>query len=323
MLRMIFTAEDRCRVRLASGAHPTWELILSINSLQDPHLPLEYRGWRATVLTGARRAAARWRCLKTAAELVPAGNFPDFLTPALDETDVGAHFDTILSQPKAVLREDIVRTFARQRRVPRWARTVYSDGSTRDVVHALRQYSDLVLGPARPVLDRRVETDRARYAEHLLSGGVEALLANLHPSIRWRDPVLEADYPRDRTVALDGRGLVLVPTHFCWGEPVTFIDAAQQPMLVCPAVGVVPQEPVGTREDQLAGLVGRTRARLLCALAADASTTALAARLGVSPAAVSQHTKTLRTAGLITTTRESAGVHHSLTALGKAFLGTR
>ncbi|MFC5116662.1 ArsR/SmtB family transcription factor [Amycolatopsis halotolerans] len=323
MLRMIFTAEDLCRVRVASGAHPTWELILSINSLQDPHLPLEYRGWRATVLTGARRAPARWRCLKAAAELVPAGNFPDFLTPALDETDVGAHFETILAQPRAALREDIVRTFARHRRVPRWARTVYADGSTRDVVHALREYSDLVLGPARPILDRRVEADRARYAQQLLSGGVEALLGNLHPSIRWRNPVLEADYPRDRTVSLDGRGLVLVPAHFCWGEPVTFIDAAQRPMLVCPAVGLVPHEPVGTREDQLAGLVGRTRARLLCELAAEASTTALATRLGVSPAAVSQHTKTLRTAGLITTTREGAGVQHSLTPLGRAFLEAR
>ncbi|MGW4395124.1 ArsR/SmtB family transcription factor [Amycolatopsis nivea] len=320
---MIFTAEDLCRVRVARGAHPTWELILSINSLQDPHLPLEYRGWRAALLTGARRAPGRWRCLKAAAELVPAGNFPDFLTPALDETDVGAHFETILSQPKAALREDIARTYARHRRVPRWARAVYADGSTRGVVHALREYSDLVLGPVRPVLDRRVEADRNRYADHLLGGGVEALLANLHPSIRWRNPVLEADYPRDRTIALDGRGLVLVPAHFCWGEPVTFIDSAQRPMLVCPASGPVPGAAPGTREDQLTGLVGRTRARLLCELAADASTSALAARLGVSPAAVSQHTKTLRTAGLITTTRAGVGVHHSLTPLGRAFLEPR
>ncbi|MGW7531071.1 ArsR/SmtB family transcription factor [Amycolatopsis sp. NPDC054798] len=320
---MIFTAEDLCRVRVAGATHPTWELILSLNSLQDPHVPLEHRGWRETVLAGARRSPARWRCLKAAAALVPAGNFPDFLTPALDERDVGAHFDTILSQPKAALREDIVRTFARHRRVPRWARTVYADGDTRGVVHALREYSDLVLEPTRPILDRRVESERARYAEHLLSGGVEALLGNLHPSIRWHRPALEADYPRDHTVALAGRGLDLVPAHFCWGAPVTFIDAAQRPMLVCPATGLVPHEPLAAREDQLTGLVGRTRARLLCELAADASTTALAARLGVSPAAVSQHTKTLRTAGLITTTRAGVGVHHSLTPLGRAFLGAR
>ncbi|MFD2473620.1 ArsR/SmtB family transcription factor [Amycolatopsis silviterrae] len=323
MLRMVFTAEDLCRVRVAGGAHPTWELILSINSLQDPHLPLEYHGWRAAVLTGARRSPARWHCLKAAAEIVPLGNFPDFLTPALDETDVDAHFETILSQPKAAVREDLVRTFARHRRVPRWARTVYADGDTRGVVHTLRQYSDLVLGPARPILHRRVETERDRYAERLLSGGVEALLGNLHPSIRWHNLVLEADYPRDRTIALDGRGLLLVPAHFCWDAPVTFIDAAHLPILVCPAASLVPGEPLGTREEQLTGLVGRTRARLLCELAADASTTVLASRLGVSPAAVSQHTKTLRTAGLITTTRAGVAVHHSLTPLGRAFLGKR
>ncbi|SFO83149.1 hypothetical protein SAMN05421854_103142 [Amycolatopsis rubida] len=64
-------------------------------------------------------------------------------------------------------------------------------------MHALREYSDLVLGPVRPILDRRVEADRTRYADHLL-GGAEALLANLR-------------YPRDRTgrpgpVLGDGRG---------------------------------------------------------------------------------------------------------------------
>ncbi|SFO83169.1 hypothetical protein SAMN05421854_103143 [Amycolatopsis rubida] len=34
MLRMIFTAEDLCRVRVARSAQPTQELILSINSLR-------------------------------------------------------------------------------------------------------------------------------------------------------------------------------------------------------------------------------------------------------------------------------------------------
>ncbi|NEC62622.1 hypothetical protein G3I59_45265 [Amycolatopsis rubida] len=104
---MIFTAEDLCRVRVARSAQPTQELILSINSLRVLTSPPEIRGWRTALLNGARRAPAHWRCLTAAAELVPAGNFPGLRTPALDETDVGAHFETILSQPKSALREDI------------------------------------------------------------------------------------------------------------------------------------------------------------------------------------------------------------------------
>jgi DNA-binding transcriptional ArsR family regulator len=67
-------------------------------------------------------------------------------------------------------------------------------------------------------------------------------------------------------------------------------------------------------------LVGRTRARLLTELSIAASTTALATRLEVSPAAISQHTKTLREAGLVTTMRLGPSVQHALTPLGHALL---
>ncbi|OQD51681.1 hypothetical protein BM536_038735 [Streptomyces phaeoluteigriseus] len=50
------------------------------------------------------------------------------------------------------------------------------------------------------------------------------------------------------------------------------------------------------------------------------STTELAARLGVSLAAVSQHTKALRDARLITTSRRGGSVLHVATALGRELL---
>ncbi|WP_406635255.1 hypothetical protein [Amycolatopsis sp. WGS_07] len=47
------------------------------------------------------------------------------MTPAPDETDVGAYFGNILSQPKAALREDVVRAFAQRtiRATARWPST--------------------------------------------------------------------------------------------------------------------------------------------------------------------------------------------------------
>ncbi|MBM9437069.1 helix-turn-helix transcriptional regulator [Streptomyces bryophytorum] len=51
-----------------------------------------------------------------------------------------------------------------------------------------------------------------------------------------------------------------------------------------------------------------------------ATTTELAARLNVSPPAASQHTATLRAAGLISTTRQGQRVIHTVTSLGTDLL---
>ncbi len=98
MLRLEFSAVDLGRVRVANAAHPLWELILSIQSLQSPKLPSRYWEWRAGVCRAGRASEENRRLLAAAAALVPAsGNFPDFLTPAIEGPDVEAHLDAILS----------------------------------------------------------------------------------------------------------------------------------------------------------------------------------------------------------------------------------
>jgi DNA-binding transcriptional ArsR family regulator len=47
----------------------------------------------------------------------------------------------------------------------------------------------------------------------------------------------------------------------------------------------------------------------------------LAGVVGISPASASEHAKVLRDANLIETSREGRAVRHSLTALGRTFLG--
>lgn len=59
---------------------------------------------------------------------------------------------------------------------------------------------------------------------------------------------------------------------------------------------------------------------LLAELAIARSTSELAARLNVTQAAVSQHTKTLREARLIVTARAGMSVRHSLSPLGRQLL---
>ncbi len=329
MLRLEFSAADLGRVRVANAPHPLWELILSINSLQSPALPARYWDWRATVFSAAQANGGTRRVLAAAASLVPAsGNFPDFLTPPIESPNVDAHWDSILAFPRRQLREDLDRTFRWQLPAPRWAQALYSHGRVDGVVEILRCAEEFLIGPARDAGNLQVETDRAEYARHLLDGGTDRLLENLHPSIRWRSPVLEADYPFERTIGLGGRGLVVVPAHFCWGAPVTFIDGGQLPMLVVPggtdgADAAGQPTLVDAAVDRLGRLLGATRARILAELSVGGSTTELAKRLNVTPAAISQHAKVLREAKLVTTARFGTSVRHALTPFGRELLDSR
>jgi DNA-binding transcriptional ArsR family regulator len=70
------------------------------------------------------------------------------------------------------------------------------------------------------------------------------------------------------------------------------------------------------------GLVGRVRAVLLTALAEPASTTGLAARVGIPVSSVSEHLTILRATGLVSTTRTGRYLVHQRTALGMALAGT-
>jgi DNA-binding transcriptional ArsR family regulator len=73
--------------------------------------------------------------------------------------------------------------------------------------------------------------------------------------------------------------------------------------------------------DGLSGLLGTTRAAVLADLAAPRSTSELARRLSISPAAASHHLHALRNAGLVAGRRDGRWVLYARTALGDALAG--
>ncbi|MFC6159937.1 ArsR/SmtB family transcription factor [Kribbella jiaozuonensis] len=315
MLRIRFTSADLARVRVASGPHPLWESVLSINGLQYHNLPARYWAWRSAL-------SEHQDILRAAYSVVPAsGNFADFLTPTSPATDVDEQFDAIRRVPQAVVRDDLARTYPAEVPTPRWAEQVYDSGRVDPVVQTLERYHHTAVRPVWSAVQTGVEQARQRLTALLLSAGVEGLLSRLHTSIRWRDPILEADYLTDQALDLDGRGLLIVPSYFCFGAPVTFIDGDLPPTLVLPIQpdDAPVDESIGDL-DVLVRLLGPTRAKFLAGLESAASTSELAHRLGVSPGSISQHAKVLRESGLITTTRFGHSVNHTLTPLGRAVL---
>ncbi|HEX6352570.1 winged helix-turn-helix domain-containing protein [Actinophytocola sp.] len=316
MLRIHFTPEDLARTRISTGPHLMWELLLSTNRLRGRDGDVVFGGWRRSV---AARTPAITRLLTDLAPVT--GYSPDFLTPtaasSLDEA-----LEALRRTPRRRLRKDLT-VLAGGRKLPAWTAEL-AEGrpeALRRLADAADQYFAACLAPYWARVRGRVDQERARLTAALADGGWESVLERLHPTARWRYPVLEMGYPVDHDLHLDGRGLHLAPSFFCWGLPTTFLDAEYEPTLVYPIEHVVGwSAPEGTRKP-LAALLGRTRARVLEALGERPGTTSdLATRTETSLPTASQQAATLRAAGLVETVQNGQSVLHSITPLGASLL---
>jgi DNA-binding transcriptional ArsR family regulator len=314
MLRIWFAIEDLGRVRVARRPHALWETVLSLQTLQTRQRTL-LSGWRDVALArlAAPRASAALGVLRP---LVPArGYFPDFLTPAHGELADG--IAAVLNTPSRRVAAELELLAGQGGARP-------ADGGHPRLGHvgdALAHYHHTALAPYTPRMRALVDADRAVRARALLDGGVEGLLDTLRPALRWRRPLLEADYPVDQELRLDGRGLLLVPSVFCERTPITLLDPSLPPTLVYPigdGGAAATREPAG---DGLASLLGSTRGAVLRRLGdAGATTSELARMLDISAPSASQHASVLRRSGLVVSRRAGNTVVHHVTPLGAALL---
>jgi DNA-binding transcriptional ArsR family regulator len=332
MLRIFFTTDDVARTRLAPAPDPLWESVLSLHILGSRQADAAYGDWRHAA-TDDLRASGVMPHLRTLVALnPPTGYFPDFLTPAAGLDGLSSGLAAIADTPRDMLRRDIA-TLAEERQLPPDVMELaFGDGrAMRRLADAIRAYYDIALAPIWSRVEAVVEGDRIRRVRAVAGQGTEGLLESLRPSMRWQaggaqtpEPFhgeLQVDYPLQRELHLDGRGLLLLPSYFCWRYPVTLLDPALPPVLVYPAQRADARTgDVETNRVALAALLGGTRAAALAAIGVGCSTTDLARRVGVSTAAASQHATILRNAGLITSQRERNLMMHSITTLGAAVL---
>ncbi len=308
---------------MATTPDPLWESMLSLHRLRARDGTVVFGPWRTQVRANLAAADALPN-LRMLLPLVPqTGYFPDFLTPADARAGWQAGIDALLHTPTTRLRAELELLAGRQD-LPTWAADLANGDQAllHRLATALTTYYDLAIAPFTAALQAQLDSDRALRARSVLDGGSEGLLASLRPLMRWQNPVLEVDYPTSQELHLEGRGLLLVPSFFCWQYPISLLDPTQPPVLVYPVekdpswFGRTPR----TAAPAIAALLGGTRAAVLAAVGAGCTTGELARRLCISPASASQHTTVLRNAGLITSRRNGPVVLHTLTPLGDRLL---
>lgn len=319
MLRIHFTASDLGRLRLAGGADPLWEIMLSQHVLTDSGAPPRFGAWRDEALA---RITPQMRDLLRLAP--PVGYTPDFLTPTHGHGSLEAGLDLVSSTPSGLLRADLDRLEGAK---PAWiARLADGDRQAlRGLITTMRGYFEAMVAFVWDLVSTEVAAERAVRARIVADRGGEWMLATLHPTVHWRPPVLHVVYPDDRDIHLNGRGLTLLPSFFCWRGPITLRVSDGEPILVYPIDAeyrpVVPDPPELRRE--IIALLGHTRASVLHAVFAaphGCSTGELARLLRISLSSASEHATVLRKAGLLTSRTSGRQMFHTASALGRSLL---
>ncbi|MFF7390892.1 ArsR/SmtB family transcription factor [Streptomyces scabiei] len=323
MLRFHFTPEDLTKVRVATEPHALWEIAVSLHRLQTREGRWAYASWFRDARAALRQTGLDRTVKSFLLPLFPrAGYFPDFLTPPEGTQGLDAGLEAVLATSDERVDGEI-GLLHRAVGAPAWTRRLGERGMREQLVDALRAYHRAVIAPHEEHIEQRLRAERARHTRALFHAGTEGMLDQLGPTIRWRPPVLEIDpYPDRRDVLLAGRGLLLIPSHFCWHAPIALADPGLPPVLLHP----LHQLPATTRSvdsPPLNALLGTTRAAILRAGATGCTTTEAARRAGVTPTTASHHTAVLRDAGLMASHRHANTVLHTLTPLGAALLEQR
>lgn len=325
MLRIHFTSDDLTNVRIARRPDPLWEIVCSVSRLQTRDGAVLFDPWRRAAATLVRRDGAAREAVAALRSLVPyAGYFPDFLTPPAEDPSEDLHsgIDQVLTTPRPRLRQEL--TLLATGGAHPWTGAELARGDV-TALRALRgylcTYHREFIAPMSNRIGAATAADMSLRTRALMDGGTRAMLNTLRPMATWEPPVLTVDYPVARDLYLNGRGLLLVPSYFCWRRPVALADDRLRPVLVYPVDN--PFSLPSAHQVPLSRLLGSTRAALLheAAVRVCPTTSELSAATGMSLSTVSEQLAVLRDGGLLVSRRDGKHVLHAATPLGCRLLG--
>lgn len=258
--------------------------------------------------------------------LMRRGYNADFVQPPPAGTGRGFadELAVVRATPLAQARDELARNLAGHRTPPAYVQRIYAAPDVVDrLADAIEACWTALVEPDWPRLRTILERDLVQRAGRLVTYGWGAAVAGLDPRVSWEPggrlgTIVVAD--RDPgTYSLGGQGLLFLPTVF--GTLINYVEPPWPFALVYPASGVAdllgPPDPDRPPE-ALDRLLGRSRAAVLRALAAPATTSQLVRQLDLTLGGVGGHLTVLREAGLVTRTRTGRAVHYTRTPLGEA-----
>jgi DNA-binding transcriptional ArsR family regulator len=303
VVRIELSDDDLSRTRLALS--PLWELVASLFMVRSADPPAEYLPWVAR----ARRALR-------GVELGPLETFlsqpnrphtvPDFVAPIPTDPlpTLAEELERVRATDHATVRADVAECWADHPPAP-WDAFVARPGESLDrLADGLHAYWEATLADEWPRLRAVLEGEMLGRARALALSGPGAVLDELHPSVRWRRPI------------------VLIPLVFARGVLMGASEEQRAVGLGYQARGTAalwaPEE--ASADGRIELLLGHGRAAVLRSLQQPATTTELARRLGYAPSTVSAHLDVLSRAGLVDRHRVRRSVFYALNDTGRSLV---
>jgi DNA-binding transcriptional ArsR family regulator len=314
---LIFTSTDWARCRFVRSL--LWETNQAVRVLIFPARQHYHRAWLSTIDMPAAAAA-----LPALLALNPiSGWVPDFLAPMprAARTTIERELSVVQRYPLRRVAEDLQRSLESEP-TPSRAGVLgplikHPSLARAQLVGELRYAWDHLLAPWWDQVDTLISSDIAYRSQQIADRGSGATIDDLHPDIRRTGDHLSVRGGDPTTIALDGRGLALMPSAFAWPNVIVVHEPPWEPTLVYPARGIgvlwtAPHPP----PPGLSAVLGQTRALLLDDLDQPRTTTGLSRRHELSPATTSEQLTRLKAAGLVASQRRGKEVHYRRTALG-------
>ncbi|MFN8529093.1 MAG: metalloregulator ArsR/SmtB family transcription factor [Anaerolineae bacterium] len=267
------------------------------------------------------------------AVIPPRSYMADFVTPTPDRRicELEMELTRIRETPAEVIRANVEKLIdLHGENEQRHFFLAYPYESLECLIDELRVYWRRVLAPHWDRMVPKLDDDIMLHARQLALHGADTMLNAVSPSMKYDSLLIQLDKSKspcdhkETEVALNGRGLYLVPSMLTYAEAVYWqIVPEYEPMLIYGAhgSGLWYESPViPNPEKELVMALGAGRARVLLALADPAPTSELARKLHMTSGALSQQLKRLRGAGLVTTQRRGYFVYYGLSDRGQKLI---
>ncbi len=240
--------DDLARTRLAIS--PLWELFASLFALHDERPRAEYAPW----VEQARRALRDVDLGPLDLSHPLRHSIPDFAAPIPKDPlrSLSDEIERVRATEPAVVRANIAELWGDDPPPP-WDAFVPRPREMVDrLADALEVYWQAALADDWPQLRAVLEGEMLARARALAVSGPGAVLEDLHPSVRWRHPMIELVKDKQCEMYLDGRPLVLIPLVFARG---VLMGESQDEQAV--ALGYQARGTAALWTDEAAGFDGR------------------------------------------------------------------
>ena len=306
---------------------PLSEVTLSlalIGSPQPTHAHATWLNWARQQVDGVD--------LELLLAVVPQGRWlaDCLMATAASERTIEQQLATLTRTSREDLATDLHEVWA-ESGVPRRGRQLIEAGPRGPgmLAEAIWDYWDAVISPHWSRMCGVLDHDVSHRVSTLLSGGLFALLNDIHPDVSLEGLLLRIDKPHHASATYRAVSMTLVPSIFAWPNVILSDGLSDTFGLTYPArgVGLVWEGLDDMHQtndiDPLGRLLGRTRAAVLSLTAVPMSTTRIARELGQSLPSVSQHLAVLRDAGLVTSRRSGKSVLYCQSPLAASIVAAQ